>query len=113
MDRYYVGDWARDRNGTISILEGYGTISDHLPVMLKIRKRTRNEDDDRQFRLNTSFLEDSDLVTQMQEVWISEPKPIKGELGWLAWLACTLKRVKGFCQKVGVQKAKERPERTK
>jgi len=38
LDRAHVGEWARDRGGKFRILEGFSILSDHLPILLTIRK---------------------------------------------------------------------------
>jgi hypothetical protein len=68
LDRYYVGNWACDRGGRVTILDGYGTLSDYLPVQLVIHRKLRNEEGDMQFRFNTFFLEDPQLINQMQTI---------------------------------------------
>jgi hypothetical protein len=58
------------------ILDGYGSLFDHLPVQLIIRWGLRNEDGDRQFRFNTSFLEEPQLLVQLQKIWTVEPRSL-------------------------------------
>jgi exonuclease III len=65
LDRFYVGDWGRDRGGKAKILDGRSTLSDHLPVLLCIRRRCTVSDAERLFKFNTSFLAKPQLLSQM------------------------------------------------
>jgi endonuclease/exonuclease/phosphatase family metal-dependent hydrolase len=49
LDRFYVGDWSKERRGKTEVLEGHSTLSDHLPVSLQLRRRCSNSDADRLF----------------------------------------------------------------
>jgi exonuclease III len=55
LDRFYVGEWGRERGGKTEILEGRSTLSDHLPVTLHLRRTCSQNDVDRLFKFNTTF----------------------------------------------------------
>lgn len=112
LDRAYIGDWARSRGGKTSILEGYSTISDHLPCLLSIKPRLRNEETDRSFRFNLSFLENITIVDQLKTIWNAETKPTPYQQGWQQWVVRALSRIKLLCQNIGIEHAKARKART-
>ena len=63
--RFYVGDWGKERGGQFEILDWRSTLSDHLLVSSKLRRRCLLFDEDRFFKINTSFLKDPKLLVQM------------------------------------------------
>lgn len=38
LDRAHVEEWARERGGKLKIIKGMGTLLDHHPILLTIRK---------------------------------------------------------------------------
>jgi len=110
FDKAYVGDWARDRGRKIRIMEGMSTLSDHLLVLTTIRKLNHNEELDRSFKFNLSFLEDVLIKNQIINAWQESPRP-SGPQGWMRWVADASGRIKKLCQQIGKDRARERRER--
>jgi exonuclease III len=111
LDKFYVGEWGKERGGQSEILEGRSTLSDHLPVSLKLRRRCSLSDEDRLFKFNTTILEDPKLLAQMQGHWNEAPRPAPGGTGWQEWTVAALERVKVFCQETGRTRAAEKVNR--
>jgi hypothetical protein len=108
LDRFYIGEWARNRGGSVEILAGYGTLSDHSPVLFQIRKRAQIKDEKCQFRFNCSFLKYLDLLVKLRDTYnSSSPRPEPGEVGWQRWMSGALEKVKLFCQEEGIRRAKK------
>jgi len=88
LDRAYIGEWTRDRRGKINILEGFGTLSDHLPVLLTIRKQyVQHLEQDNTFKFNLSFSEDPSIKKRIENTWNELPRPNNSEPGWMLWVA--------------------------
>jgi hypothetical protein len=108
LDRFYVGDWGKDRGGKTEILDSRSTLSDHLPMLLCLRKQCTVSDVERLFKFNTSFLTEPQLLSQMQEQWNAVPRPVHGDDRWQEWVAAALERVKVFYQETKRTRAAEK-----
>ncbi|KAG0572449.1 hypothetical protein KC19_VG096100, partial [Ceratodon purpureus] len=98
LDRFYVGEWGRNRGGKLEILAGFNTLSDHVPVHLHIRRKSHRQQDSRSFCFNTSFLENEALVIKLAAAWSEEPRPIGESETWALWVVKAQLRIKDFCQ---------------
>ncbi|KAG0573255.1 hypothetical protein KC19_VG162200 [Ceratodon purpureus] len=110
LDRFYVGEWRRNRGGKLEILAGFNTLSDHVPVHLHIRRKSLHQKENRSFRFNTSFLEDEFLVQKLAATWSEEPRPT-GDETWALWVVRAQLRIREFCQREGKQRAQARRDR--
>jgi len=81
LDRAHVGEWAKARGGKVKIPEGFSTLSDHLPILLTIRKRNQEVVNDKRFRFNLSFLEEENLKQEIINKWNDKPRLETGTVG--------------------------------